>query len=241
MLLKTRAVVLDVTPYAEASVIVKTYTASHGLQSFLVNGVRKQRPRFAPTLFQPLALIEVVSYFRKHGGLHRVTEVVAMPPLVHIPYDTVKTTMAMFMAEVVYRSVREEESNAELFGFIDHAVQILDLQHDTPIDFHLIFCLQLTRYLGFYPGGRHGNGSVYFDLKEGLFRVDVPQHAYYLDPRLSSRLLQLLDSSMENGPASIITSADRKSLLQAIITYYELHHTQGFGIRSHQVLAELMH
>lgn len=240
MLLKSRAVVLDVSPYAEASVIVKAYTASHGLQSFLVNGVRKQRPRFAPTLFQPLALIELVAYFRKQGGLHRVTEVVAMPPLVHIPYDTVKTTMAIFMAEVVYRSVREEESNAELFGFIDHGVQILDLQQDTPTDFHLIFCLQLTRYLGFYPGGRYGNGSTFFDLKEGLFRSDAPQHPYFLDPHLCSRLYLLLDSSMENGPDSNLTSAERKSILQAIITYYELHHTQGFTIRSHQVLAELM-
>jgi DNA repair protein RecO (recombination protein O) len=240
MLLKTRAVVLDVSPYAEASVIVKAYTATHGLQSFLVNGVRKQRPRFAPTLFQPLALIELVAYFRKQGGLHRVTEVVAMPPLVHIPYDTVKTTMAIFMAEVVYRSVREEESNTELFGFIDHAVQILDLQHDTPTDFHLIFCLQLTRYLGFYPGGRYGNGSGFFDLKEGVFRQDVPQHPYYLDPRMSSRFQELLDSSMEDGIHSPISLVDRKSLLQTIISYYELHHTQGFGIRSHQVLAELM-
>lgn len=164
-----------------------------------------------------------------------------MPPLVHIPYDTVKTTMAMFIAEVVYRSVREEESNTELFGFIDHAVQILDVQHDTPTDFHLIFCLQLTRYLGFYPGGRSGNCSVFFDLKEGVFCHDLPQHPYYLDPHASARFQELLDSSMEKGALTPITSMERRSLLQAIITYYELHHTQGFGIRSHQVLAELMH
>ena len=63
MIEKTRGIVLHVTEYAEASIIAKVYTESKGLQSFLINGVRKQKARFAHNLFQPLSLIEIVAYF----------------------------------------------------------------------------------------------------------------------------------------------------------------------------------
>lgn len=240
MLLKTRAVVLDITPYAEASVIVKAYTETHGLQSFLVNGVRKQKARYANNLFQPLTIIEVVAYFKKQGGLHRVSDVSAAPPLVHIPYDTVKTTVALFLAEILYRTIREEEANPDLFGFIDHAVQILDLQPETASRFHLVFCLQLSRYLGFYPGGHYSRLSPYFDLKEGVFRESRPMHPYFIDHELSKLFNELLELSLEDIHEIKMTAYERKHLLQAIITYFELHHTQGFSIRSHEVLAELM-
>ncbi len=240
MLLKTRAIVLDITPYAEASIIVKAYTESHGLQSFLVNGVRKQKPRYAANLFQPLTLIELVAYFRKQGGLHRVAEVSATPPLIHIPYNTVKTTIALFLAEILYRSIKEEEPNPGLFGFVDHAVQMLDLHPDTASCFHLVFCLQLSRYLGFYPGGKYSLHSPYFDLKEGVFQASRPTHPYFIDHHLSSLFSDLLLLSLEENHELKMISADRKQLLQAIITYFELHHTQGFSIRSFEVLAELM-
>jgi DNA repair protein RecO (recombination protein O) len=184
MLQKTRAIVLDITPYAEASIIVKAYTETMGLQSFLVNGVRKPKARFANNLFQPLTIIEIVAYFKKQGGLHRVSDVSASPPLVHIPYDTIKTTVALFLAEILYRSIKEEEANPDLFGFIDHSIQILDLHPETTSRFHLIFCLQLTRYLGFYPSGRFSNHTRCFDLKEGVFREGKPMHPYYIDQYL---------------------------------------------------------
>ncbi|MBK9318250.1 MAG: DNA repair protein RecO [Bacteroidetes bacterium] len=240
MLLKTRAVVLDITPYAEASIIVKAYTESHGLQSFLVNGVRKQKARYANNLFQPLTIIEVVAYFKKQGGLHRVSEVSASPPLVHIPYDTVKTTVALFRAEILYRSIKEEEPNSGLFGFVDHAVQILDLHPETTTCFHLVFCLQLSRYLGFYPGGHYSSQSQYFDLKEGVFRESRPMHPYFIEHSLTKLFHELLTLSLEDMHDIKMNGGERKKLLQAIITYFELHHTQGFSIRSHEVLAELM-
>ncbi len=240
MLVKTRAIVLDITPYAEASIIVKAYTGTHGLQSFLVNGVRKQKARFASNLFQPLTIVELVAYFKKQGGLHRVAEVSSSPPLVHIPYDTVKTTLALFLAEMLYRSIREEEPNPGLFSFVDHAVQMLDLHPETISCFHLVFCIQLSRYLGFYPGGSYGSMSRYFDLKEGVFRESRPSHPYFLGPRLSELFGELLSITFENLHEVRFYAGERKQLLQAIITYFELHHTQGFSIRSHEVLAELM-
>lgn len=241
MLQKTRAIVLQVTDYSEASIIVRAYTESHGMQSFLVNSVRKPKARFAANLFQPLSLLEIVAYVKKPGSLHRVAEVNASPAFHTIPYDTVKTTVAMFIAEVLYRSVREEETNPELFQFADYAIRLFDLHPEVVSGFHLCFMIQLTRYLGFYPSGRYSNGMQWFDLQEGQFTSEPPrQHPYFLNPPSAEILDKLLGLNLEDSGNTGLSAAARRKILEALVLYYELHHTQGSHIRSHQILAEVL-
>ena len=240
MIEKTRGIVLHVTEYAEASIIAKVYTESKGLQSFLINGVRKPKARFAHNLFQPLSLIEIVAYFKKPGGLHRVSAADASPTFKNIPYDTIKTAMAIFLGELLYRSIKEEETNPELFHFIDHAVQMLDVHHETVSSFHLSFMLSLSRYLGFYPSGRYDKVTPYFDLQEGIFQETKPMHPYYLSILLSEKFDTLLTVSLEDSASIRLSGTERRKLLEALVGYYELHHTQGIRIKSHDILSEIL-
>ena len=240
MLQKTRAVVLSTIEYAEASLIVKAYTEQFGLQSFLVNGVRKNKSKHTPGIFQPLSLIEVVAFFKKPGGLHRASEVNAAPALKNIPYDIIKTTMAFFLSEVIYKSIKEEEINPELFSFIDNSIQILDILDESVSRFHYCFLIQLTRYLGFYPHGKYSNQSPWFDLQEGVFQESRPNHPYFLEPALSKLFSELTALSLDEIKEFPITATDRKKILEGLITYYELHHTQGGKIKSHEVLMEIL-
>lgn len=240
MLQKSRGIVLQSMAYAEASLIVKVFTEGYGLQSFLINGVRKPKARYAANLFQPLSLLEVVAYYKKPGGLHRVSDVSASPQLQNIPYDTVKTTMAIFLGEILYRSIKEEEANSELFSFIDHAVQMLDIHTETVSRFHLCFMLQLSKYLGFYPSGKYENFTPYFDLKEGTFQETKPMHPHYLDKHLSELFYQLAQISLEDVSEIKLNAIERKVLLESIIAYYELHHTGGSRIRSYEILNEIL-
>ncbi len=240
MIKKTRGIVLHTTAYAEASIIAKVYTDDAGMQSFLINGVRKQKARFASNLFQPLSIIELVAYFKKPGGLHRVSEVNPSPALHTIPYDTVKSTMAIFLAEVLYKSIREEETNPELFHFLDHAIQMLDVHTEATGRFHLSFLIQFSKYLGFYPHGRYSASSPWFDMKEGYFREERPSHPYFMSRDLSRLLDTLIEINLESVSELKISAIERKLLLEGLIGYYELHHTQGQTIQSHHVLAEVM-
>lgn len=241
MLEKTRAIVLQTTAYSEASLIVHAYTEARGIQSFLVNSVRKPKARFAANLFQPLSILEIIAYFKKPGGLHRVSEVAAAPAFQNIPYDTVKTTVALFLGEVLYRSIREEEANPELFHFAETAILYYDLHPETSLDFHLVFMVQLTRYLGIFPGGRFSAAAPFFDLQEGKFTESVPRlHPYFLKPELARQLDALLDSRLDGQGLPELNGILRRQLLEALVLYYELHHTQGKHIRSHHVLAEVL-
>jgi DNA repair protein RecO (recombination protein O) len=242
MLQKTHAIVLSVTEYSEASIIVHAYTETMGLQSFLVNSVRKPKARFAYNLFQPLSLIELVAYIKKLGGLHRVADAAAHPSFQSIPYDIIKTTVAIFLGEVLYRSIKEEEANPELFHFVSNAIQLYDLHTEIVSGFHLCFMMQLTRYLGIYPGGRYSAITPWFDLQEGQFTDEKPvRHPYFLLPESAKNFDRLLEVSLENSGSLGLNGIERRNLLSHLVLYYELHHTQGAHIRSHQILAEVLH
>src|SRR5438874_2265807 len=106
MLQKTRGIVITTTNYAEASVIAKIYTEVFGLQSFILNGVRKNKSRFNNNLLHPLSTVELVAYYKPYKTLHRFSDLNSSPQLSTIPYNTVKTALAIFLAEFLHRSFR---------------------------------------------------------------------------------------------------------------------------------------
>jgi DNA repair protein RecO (recombination protein O) len=151
MLHKTRGIVFHVTEYSESSVVAKIYTELFGLQSYLINSARKKSPKIKPASLQPLSLIDLMVYHKERSGLQRLAEARTQPALKSIPFDIRKSSIVLFINEVLLKSVKEEESNRALFDFIFSSVELLDLQDEVQSDFHLVFLLQLTKYLGFYP------------------------------------------------------------------------------------------
>jgi DNA repair protein RecO (recombination protein O) len=117
---------------------------------------------------------------------------------------------------------------------------MLDVHAETGSCFHLVFCMQLSRYLGFYPSGRYSNSTPFFDLKEGVFRESAPMHPIYMDASSAAIFDQVLETSLGEVQRLKMPAALRREILRSVITYFELHHTQGYSIRSHEVLAELM-
>jgi DNA repair protein RecO (recombination protein O) len=240
MLRKTRGIVLHVTDYAETSLVVKIYTEDFGLQSYLINGVRKQKAKFKNNLFQPLTLVDMVAYHKEGHGLKRISEINAHPQFTSIPYDIVKSSVAIFLNEVIYRSIREEEKNQTLFDFLHNAICILDLQTVDCSAFHLNFMIQFTRYLGFFPNGNYYEDQSIFNLEEGNFQLNTPPHPHFLNNQLTKYLYHLMQCSFENYHLAEINHSQKKELLNALVTYFELHHTHGTHLKSHHILHEVM-
>jgi DNA repair protein RecO (recombination protein O) len=240
MLRKTRGIVLHVTDYAETSLVAKIYTEDFGMQSYLINGVRKQKAKFKSNLFQPLSLIDLIAYHKAGHGLKRISEINCQPQFASIPYDIVKGSVAMFMNELIYRSIREEEKNQTLFDFLHNSIQILDLRTLDCSTFHLYFMIQLTRYLGFFPNGNYYEDESVFNLEEGNFQLGIPPHPNFLNNQLTKHFYHLMHCSFENYHLAEINHAQKKELLSALVTYFELHHTHGSTLKSHHVLHEVM-
>jgi DNA repair protein RecO (recombination protein O) len=240
MLHKTRGIVFKTTDYGESSVIVQVFTEKFGLQSYIVNGAKKPKAKIARNMLQPLHLLDMVVYHKNTGNVQRIAELKNSPVLQTIPYDVIKSSVAMFLNEVLYKAVRQQSADENLFGFIFSAIEWLDHQTEGLANFHLLFLIQLTRYIGFYPDRYLAGDADYFDLKNGVFSRYKPDSTSYLLPPHTQNFTVLLQCSFENILHLKLTNDDRRYLIQKLLEYYALH-IEGFGsIRSHEVLEEVL-
>lgn len=239
MLHKTRGIVLKTTNYSESSVVVQVYTEKFGLQSYLVNGARKPKAKINGSLLQPLHLLDMVVYHRESSALQRVSEACKKPAFQTIPYDIVKSSMLLFLNEVLYKSLRQQSPDERLFNYLFNAIAWLDTLSNTPPNFHLLFLLKLSRYLGFGPA-LPKSGQVHFDLKDGVFCVFLPAHPYVLQAPHAAQFAALLASSFDELASIRIPLADRRFLLAKIIDFYRLHIDNLGEIKSHEVLETVL-
>ncbi|MBM3401321.1 MAG: DNA repair protein RecO [Bacteroidetes bacterium] len=240
MLHKTRGIVFKTTNYAESSVVVQVFTEKFGLQSYLINGIKRPKSKIKLNSLQPLHLLDMVVYHKSSGSIQRVSELRHLPVFQTIPYDIIKSSITLFLNEVLYKSLRQHESDEVLFEFLFHAIEILDGISKGVSNFHVYFLLRLTRFMGFYPDTSLAGRADFFDLKNGCYSKMQPPHSLILEQPLSGIWTSFLNAKFDNLEELTISSAQRKQLLEKVLEYYKLH-VEGFGqVRSHEVLEEVL-
>jgi len=147
---RTRAIVLNHLRYGDSSLIVDLYTENRGKQTVFVKGVFSKKSRIRSALFLPLHLLEADLHHRANRQMQHISNVQIFCPFHDIPYNPVKGCVAMFIAEILQKTLKEEESNRELFDFLLHSIQTLDLNEHGTANFHIVFLVHYSRYLGFY-------------------------------------------------------------------------------------------
>lgn len=240
MLHKTRGIVFKTTSYGESSIIVQVFTEKFGLQSYIINGAKKPRAKIPANMLQPLHLLDMVVYHKNTGNVQRIKELKNSPVLQSIPYDVIKSSLAIFLNEVLYKAVKAQSEDESLFDFVFSAIEWLDHQTEGLANFHLLFLIQLTRYLGFYPDRTLEGQADYFDLRNGVFCRYKPDSVNYLSPPHTQNFVTLLRCGFENSAQVQLNNDERRYLLQKLLEYYALH-IESFGtIRSHEVLEEVL-
>jgi len=236
MLSKTRGVVLHHFKYTDNSVIACIYTENHGRQSFIIKGVRSRKSGIRISYLQPLSLLEMEVYYEPKRELQRIKEARINPSHHGISSHIIKSTLALFLADVLYKTLHEEEPNHPLFSFIWHSVELLDVETKGLANFHLAFLMQYSRYLGFFPRNNYSESTPYFDLKNGLFTSSIPHHTYFTnlhESRLFNKIISLQYERLEDLSTDHET---RYFLLLKIIEYFKLHTGKATNIKSLDVL-----
>ena len=236
MLHHTRGIALKTTNYSENSIVAQVYTEQFGLQSYLINGARKPKAKIHINMLQPLHLLDMVVYHKENGGLQRIKEAHQSPVLHEIPLDIVKSSMALFLNEVLYKVLRHQQPDHWLFSYLTEAILWLDRTKNSISNFHLVFLMELSRFLGFYPSIVD---KPYLDLIEGVFSNTLPQHPHFISEPQLSILRQLMTMGYARADQVSINRMDRKYLLEKTLDFYRLH-TENFGeVNSMQVLEEV--
>lgn len=221
MLHKTRGIVFRFTKYGETSIIVTIFTELFGLQSYIVNGIRSKTAKNKIALFQPLTLLDLIVYHRQHANIERIKELRCLYPYQSLTADIKKSTIAMFITELLNKTVKDESHTQEMYAFLSDSLMAIDGLTTNYENSHLVLMVKLSRYLGF--GAQYVNevlgGRITDEETEKLFKVILQSN--YDQPIIMSNL-------------------QRRSVLDLLLKYYA-EHIENFGeLKSVQVLRDVL-
>ena len=190
--------------------VVYLLTDTGGRRSYMVQGVRSRNGRGSKlALFQPMFPVEF------------------------------KSTMALFMAEVLYRLVREyDEPNQALFDFVWNSVGALDSMDEGVANFHLWFLANLSRFLGFCPGNDY-SADDWFDIREGLYTKTRPQHVSFMTQECTRILRDMMECDVRCLAEIGLNRTQRVEFLNAVLVYFGYHLDAISAVQSVRILREV--
>lgn len=223
MLVKTKGIVIKQTKFSDSGVIVKIFTDELGIQSFFVRGLRSKKSKTKAVLFQPLTLLDLVINYSEKKSLHHIKEVELWYAFQSISTNMIKRSLLFFIDELLHKCLKEETENKEMFNWIYHALVWLDLEDEGFINFHLVFMIQLSMFLGFYPKNESSSDNIVFDMQEGKYIATVPMHQHYVGGEIADIIRNLQGAKFKDSGMVIGNNSTRKIVLDTLIAYYELH------------------
>jgi len=239
----TKAIVLRAIPYGESSLIVTAYTELFGLQSYLVQGIRKAvKQKASVACFQPGALLEIVVYYNSFRQLHRIREFKWAQIYQTLFSDVTKNSILLYMVELLLKTVRQPESHPDLFHFIEDSFLELDHADEKNIaNYPLFFSVHLSAFFGFQPNEKNPDTGNLLDLQEGIFTNTTPLHPHYAEGKVVVALKELLKVRLPHELNEVpLTNTLRREALQVLELFYALHIAEFGKMKSTAILQEVL-
>lgn len=224
-IISTRAIVFNTIKYGDTSLIVKCFTLEEGVKTYMIKGVLKaKKGKLKTAYFQPLTQLQLVANHNNKGTLNSIKEAQVVFPYNTIHTSIIKQTIILFLSEVLSNIVQEEEKNEALYTYVETAIIWLDTHTDVA-NFHLLFLLNLSKFLGFYPEVSQSNKEA-FSLTEGSF-TDSAYEKLTLTGKELTLFKRLLGINFDGINNISFNKNERQAILRIIIQYFELH-LEGF-------------
>ena len=221
MYIKTQAIVISKIKYRDSDLIVKCYTKSSGSISFMIKGVLKsKRGKFKAALFQTFNLIDIEMLYRNKGQLEYFKEVRPSVHLNNIQNNVYKSSLALFLSEVLKSVIQEEEQNEALFNFLYQSIMYLE-QTLHFANFNISFLTKLSAYLGFYPQSVQDESKLFFNLNEGIF--ETKESAFSMNRYHSQLFKDFIELDLKDSQSILLSKIERQNMLKLLMSYYELH------------------
>ncbi|MBP5380315.1 MAG: DNA repair protein RecO [Bacteroidaceae bacterium] len=243
MIEKTRGVVLHTLRYGDTKSIVTLFTESRGAVSFMVRIPQSHRSALQNILLSPLSLLEVDFDYQETQKLQRLIDIRVDEPYQSLPYNPMKQTIALFLSEFLYYSLREEQENPELFAYLSNSLLWLDNRSSGFANFPLTFLIRLSRFLGFWPNTDVedlSSGVYVFDLVDAEMRTTQPPHGSYLEPREAALVPILIRMDFGTMHLFRFSREQRARLMQILNDYYRLHIPHFPELKSMAILREVL-
>lgn len=239
MLIKTKGIVFKSVKFKETSLILDIYTRELGLKTYLINGVRKRNARTNPAILQLMNLVELDVYDQEQREINRIKEVRPAYLYQELPFKIEKSSVGVFILEIVRKNIREKETNQKLFDFLESMFVLLDQFPHNTANFHIAFLLSFSAQLGFFPESNFSESHPFFDLREGTYVTSAPFHRDYMDMEESGLLFEFLNSGLEDQYKIRISKNKRTALLDKLVDFYRIQLGDFGPIKSLEVFKDI--
>lgn len=225
MVVATKAIVFSAIKYSEADLIAVCYTEAAGIKTYLLRNILKSKKgKMRASHFQPLTQLEIIADHKNKGTLEYIKDAKIFYPYQTLHTDIIKSSLVMFLSEMLKNCIREEEVNQELYLFLENSLQWLD-QNEEVANFHIYFLLQLSIFLGFYPDTSNIEEN-YFNLEAGIFQSLDQENKCLEGPQIES-FKKILNVNIKTLNTIKLSKDERKELLNLVLSYYSFH-IQGY-------------
>lgn len=238
MILKTSAIILKVTPYSEKASVIAAYTRETGRIALMAYGMHSKKNTARKASLMPLTIVGIIATKEQGKEMYQLKEIQPEYQNTNIHLNPLKTSQALFLAELLYKAIRQSDTDTDLFDFLEESIRFLNETEQNTANFHLVFCMQICRHLGFEPNTANQHFD-YFDMIEGCFTNIRPTHPHVIhgaNTKLFAGISELNYSTMQH---SVLSRTQRNELLDLILEYYRLHLPDFHGLKSTQVLREI--
>lgn len=239
MLVKTKAIVLHSFKYGESKLIIDLLTAGYGRQACIATIGKSRGGKLQKQYFQPLFILEVIIDMRQRVRLQRLKEARIYVPFMSIPFNPFKLSISLFMAEFLRHATRKEPVDTLTYAYVENSIMWLDGCDGHFANFHLVFMMRLSKFLGFYPNLDGYVPGCRFDLRSSCFRTDMPLHNDCLPPEESEKISLLLRMNYPTMHLYKMSHAERNRMADVILRYYQIHIPDFPELKSLQVLKEI--
>ncbi len=239
MLFSTKGIVLHRFKYSDSKIITKIYTEEFGLQAYLIFASDSNKGRIIKSLLQPIFLLNMEVYHNGKNELQKIKEISNQFPFLSIPFDIQKSTIGLFLSEFLLKILEENEPDKHFFVFLMNSIMLFDSLKENFQNFHLIFLMKMSKFLGIQPENNFAPDKTIFDLEAGRFITGIPNHKYYVNQNLSVQFNTFSVSDFENMQTIEISNTERRRLLSIIIDYYTLHLGKPGQMKTLKVLRQI--
>lgn len=236
---KIKGIILNTINYNDKYILAQVYTNNLGRVTYMVPKSNSKTSKVRKSLFSPLSILEMEVEHRDSRDIQRIKEAHIALPLYSIPESMSKTAIVFFLSEFMSKVLKEINDNNKLFDFLYQSVYILENADKSIANYHLVFMLNLSYFLGFYPNLEEYSEGNYFDMLNGEFTYKQPLHNHFVNSRDSFALSRLARISYENMHLFKFSQQDRINIINRMLEYYRIHLGEFSEIKSLEVLHEL--
>jgi DNA repair protein RecO (recombination protein O) len=235
----TRGIVLHQIKYTDSGIVVQLYTRKFGRLSVFIRGVRNKKSGKHTVFFQPMFILDLVIYNKPSRSLQVLKDISAYFVPAGISSDIRKSSIAIFLGEVLASVLKEESPQAELYDYIENSIIYFDQCKTGYTNFHIAFLARLSSFLGFEPVNITGVETFYFDMINGIFTPAPPEHPYYAEPEISGILYFFFFESLDRMDRVSLNGEMRNEILEILLKYFSLHLPGLKRINSIDILREI--